>query len=403
LKDRVLISGAGITGLALGFWFRNFGVEAILVDRASRFEALGHYISLKGNGVEVIRQMGLEKACRARECRFSHHKMMRSDGALLRMGSQTEFDQNLGGYILMRRSDLHATLFDATKDFCDIRYGVQINAIRDDGERTEVKFSDGSADVFDLVIGADGIHSHTRKLTFGDGFEVPLGGKYIGLTDDYEHGLATEYCRTYWGIGKMAALFPTAPTRISAIFYCGDGGIELFGIHSQSIQRFLLDTYQGFAPEVIETIAAMSEHAFVFMDSIAQVRLPSITKGRVALVGDAAHCPTFMSGMGSSLALQGARLLAQHVSESNGNMAVALGKYESDITPIARRHRDSALQMRPLLLKRRASAARVRNWIFRLTPVWIMKRRIRSFFRAETLEQSKFLSLRPHATTKLTI
>lgn len=382
---RVLISGAGIAGFALAFWLEKFGIEATFIDRANRFEALGHYISLKGNGVEVIRQMGLEAACRERECTFTRLRMMRSDGALLRMGSQAEFDRNLGGYILMRRSDLHEVLFDATNAFCDVRYGVQIDAIRDEGKEVNVQFSNGTADAFDLVIGADGIHSHTRKLIFGSGFEVSLGGKYIGVMQDYEHGLGTEYCMAYWGIGQMAALFPTAPTRISAIFYHGDGGVEPSGRDTPSIRRFLLDAYGDFAPEVVKTITALREHAFVFMDTIAQVRLPSIIKGRVALVGDAAHCPTFMSGMGSSLALQGARLLALRVKEHGEDMATALRKYESDIAPIANRYRESALQMRPFLLNRAAWIANARNCIFRLTPEWIVKRRIRSFFQAETL------------------
>jgi 2-polyprenyl-6-methoxyphenol hydroxylase-like FAD-dependent oxidoreductase len=385
LKTRVLVSGAGIAGLSLGFWLNRLGIEAVLIDRASHFEALGHYISLKGNGVEVIRQMGLESACRARECTFTRLKMMRSDGALLRMGSQAEFDQNLGGYILMRRSDLHEALSDATKDVCDIRYGVQINAIRDEGKKVEVQLSDGAVESFDLLIGADGIHSHTRKLTFGNGFEVPLGGKYIGLTEDYEHGLGTAHCLAYWGVGQMAALFPTAPTRISAIFYYGDGSVEPSGRDAPSMRQFLLDAYGDFAPEVTRTIAALSEDAFIFVDAIAQVRMPSITRGRVALVGDAAHCPTFMSGMGSSLALQGARLLALHVKESDGDIAAALRKYEADITPIADRYRDSAIQMRPLLLKRKTWVAIARNWGLRLTPEWMMKRRISSFFQAEAL------------------
>ncbi|MES1195695.1 MAG: FAD-dependent monooxygenase [Steroidobacter sp.] len=386
MKSRVLVSGAGIAGLSLAFWLKRFGIETLLVDRASRFEALGHYISLKGNGVEVIRQMGLEGACRMKECRFTRLKMMRANGTLLRMGSQAEFDQTLGGYILMQRSDLHAVLFEATKDHVDIRYGTQIKAMHDIGNAIEVEFSNERTDTFDLVIGADGIHSHTRKLAFGDGFECLLGGQYIGLTEDYDHGLDTEYCLTYWGAGQMAALFPTAKTRLSAIFYYGDGGIEPAGRDNHSVRRFLLEAYKGFAPEVVNTVNALSDRDFVFMDAIAQVQLPSIIKGRVALVGDAAHCPTFMSGMGSSLALQGARLLAFHLKECGNNITAALSKYENEITPIANRYRDSALQLRPLLLKRNAWISGMRNFAFRITPEWMMKRRIRHFFQAETLK-----------------
>src|SRR3954467_12376701 len=111
MGKRVLISGGGIAGLALGFWLERIGIEAVVIDRVLHFEPLGHYIALKGNGVEVIRQMGLESACRAREIRFGRSMMLSSAGTLLRTGSQAEFDHNLGGYILFRRADLQAVLF----------------------------------------------------------------------------------------------------------------------------------------------------------------------------------------------------------------------------------------------------------------------------------------------------
>src|SRR5262249_17222975 len=128
MKKRALISGGGIAGLALGFWLERIGIEPVVIERMSRFEALGHYIALKGNGVEVIRQMGLESACRAREVRFERSMMLTSTGKLLRMGSRAEFDQNLGGYILFRRADLQATLFEAVREKGELVYVHQRGA-----------------------------------------------------------------------------------------------------------------------------------------------------------------------------------------------------------------------------------------------------------------------------------
>jgi 2-polyprenyl-6-methoxyphenol hydroxylase-like FAD-dependent oxidoreductase len=389
VETRLLISGAGIAGLALGFWLKKAGIDPVVIDRATHFQALGHYIALKGNGVEVIRQMGLEGACRAREARFTQVMFMSADGRLLRMGSRSEFDQNLGGYILLRRSDLHQALFNAVEREFDIRYGTEIQSIRETGDKSEVEFNDGRADSFDLVVGADGIHSRTRKLVFGEGFEFPMGGQYIGLTKDYEHGLDTDFCRAYWGTGQMAALFPTSSNSLSAIFYYGANGLEPKGRDTGSIKKFLLEAYRNFAPEVGSLLSALDERAFVFMDSILQVRLPSIVKGRVALVGDAAHCPTFMSGMGSSLALQGARLLALSLQEHAGDLPRALAKYESAIAPIAARYRDSALQMRTLLLDRRPWISTARNLALRITPNWVLDRQMRKFYHAENLTRGQ--------------
>src|SRR4051812_29472607 len=98
---KILISGGGIAGLALAFWLERFGFDPVIIDRAPRFDARGHYISLKGSGVEVIRQMGLEPACRAREARFGRAVMLTSRGSVLRRGARAEMDANLGGYIFM--------------------------------------------------------------------------------------------------------------------------------------------------------------------------------------------------------------------------------------------------------------------------------------------------------------
>src|SRR5947208_208067 len=126
MNKRALISGGGIAGLALGFWLERMGIQPVIIERASRFEALGHYIALKGNGVEMMRQMGLEQACRAREVQFERAMMLTATGKLLRMGGRDEFDQNLGGYILFLRADLQTVLFEAVQAKLEIRYSTEI-------------------------------------------------------------------------------------------------------------------------------------------------------------------------------------------------------------------------------------------------------------------------------------
>jgi len=383
MKQRALISGGGIAGLALGFWLERIGIEPVVIERASRFEALGHYIALKGNGVNVIRQMGLEPACRAREVQFERSMMLTATGRRLRMGGREEFDHNLGGYILFRRADLQASLFEAVREKIEIRYGTQFVAIRDQGAQVEVELSAGNSESFDFVFGADGIHSRTRKLVFGDGFIEPLGGHYIALTMDVAHGLPPNQIRSYFGRGQSVHLFLTSPSRVSLVVYHGDGDVQLAGKDSGAVKAFLLEAYSDFAPEVLSIFQAIDERAFVFVDAIAQVRMPSIVKGRVALLGDAAHCPTFMSGMGSSLALQGAQALAMHLEQQRDDPVRALRSYQAAITPIAARYQASALEMRPMLLDRRPWLAWARNAGLRLTPEWLMERKTRQFYHAE--------------------
>lgn len=386
---RILISGAGIAGLSLAFWLHRFGMSAVVIDRVPYFQALGHYISLKGNGVEVIRQMGLERACRSHEFKLSQVKNMASTGKFLRMGSSTEFDDSLGGYIMLRRSDLAATIFESVKDLIELRYGTEIKSIRDSEDAVEVEFSDGTCGSFDFVFGADGIHSHTRRLVFGENFEFPLGGLYFGLTNSCLHGLEPGDVRVYFGRGQLAMIMPTTRSNISAVFYHGTEFPPPKNRDTAHLKEFLLDAYREFAPEVGNVIAATVDDSFVFSDVISQVRMPSITKGRVALLGDAAHCPTFMSGMGASLALQGARLLAVNLKEHAEAPGRALAAYQLAVSPIAARYQESAMQMRMLVLDRRPWVAIARNIALRVTPKWVLDRGMRKFYHAENMNAQR--------------
>jgi 2-polyprenyl-6-methoxyphenol hydroxylase-like FAD-dependent oxidoreductase len=249
---------------------------------------------------------------------------------------------------LFLRADLQAVLFEAVRDGLEIRYGTEIVALHDVGTQVDVELSTGQKESFDIVLGTDGIHSRTRRLTFGEGYLHALGGQYIALTVDFLHRLPANTVRSYFGRGQSVHLFLTSLNRLSAVVYHGDGGVALAGKDSSSVKAFLVEAYSGFVPEVRAVFDALDERSFVFVDAIAQVRMPSIVKGRVALLGDAAHCPTFMSGMGSSLALQGARALALQLEQQRNDPLSALLSYQAAITPIAERYQASALEMRPM-------------------------------------------------------
>lgn len=142
-------------------------------------------------------------------------------------------------------------------------------------------------------------------------------------------------------------------------------------------------TFVGFPDEVRRVFENIGADDFVFTDTIAQIEMPRITTGRCALIGDAAHCPTFLSGMGSSLALQDAHILAGCVARSMGDVANALQQYEDVVTPIARRYRESALRARRLILGGGRVRARLRDEIVRLIPERLLERGIRRFIDAE--------------------
>lgn len=379
---KVIVSGAGIAGLALAYWLDRIGASTTVVERAPRFQTLGHYISLKGNGVEMVRRMGILDACQARAAAIDETRMYTETGRFLRSERTAAMNKTLGGYILFRRADLQAALYELARERADFRFGTQVSEVRLGENQVEVVLSDGRTEHGDLLIGADGIHSNVRGLVFGDGFLRPLGGYYIAVTQTLRHGLPLG-THTYWGRGQMVTLFAVADDAVSTIVYLHESAGPPTHHDVLATRDYLLAAIAGFPGHVRDIVGGIADDAFVFSDVIAQIEMPHITRGRCALVGDAAHCPTFMSGMGSSLALQDAHILASCLARSPGDVAAALPRYEQVTAPIARRYHDTALRMRGLILNHSRAKAYLRNLALRMTPERVFARSVRRFFDAE--------------------
>lgn len=374
---KIAISGGGVAGLSAAWWLSRAGAEVTVLERAHDYAPLGHYISLKAHGVALISQMGLLEQCRSREVRTRTLRMYSQTGRLLREMPSEAVSAAIDGYLLFRRADLHASLYEAVKGCCDLRFGTQLRAIRQTPANVEVDLASGT-ERFDLLLGTDGIHSVTRRLVFGEQFLRPLGGRYVALTVDCRHGQSLDAVQMWWGRGQTVTLIPNSLDRISAIVYHGDGGIEPRGTTNADYRAFFDEGYAQFPGPVRRVLSALDEHGYVFADTIAMVDMPTIVKGRVALIGDAAHCPTFMSGMGSSLALEGARELARAI-EAESDVPSALLRYEQSITPIANAYKASANKMKRLILSRNRVLEAARNAATTAIPNWALERQAKAF------------------------
>src|SRR6185295_9420007 len=140
---RVIISGAGIGGLALSHWLARLGASTLVVERAPHFQALGHYVSLKGNGVEMVRRMGILDACQSRAAPIEETLLYTKQGRRLRSERTAALNQALGGYLLCRRADLQAALYEIARDKAEIRFGTQISEAQVSQTGVEVQLSDG--------------------------------------------------------------------------------------------------------------------------------------------------------------------------------------------------------------------------------------------------------------------
>jgi 2-polyprenyl-6-methoxyphenol hydroxylase-like FAD-dependent oxidoreductase len=167
----------------------------------------------------------------------------------------------------------------ASRDRADIRFGIQISEARLAPDGVEVVLSDGRTERGDLLVGADGIHSHVRGLVFGDGFQRPLGGHYIAVTQTLRHRLPPA-TRCYLGAGQMVNLFPVTDDSVSAVVYVDEGTGRPPHHDALAMRDYLLATCAGFPDEVRRVFGNIGADDFVFTDVIAQIEMPRITKGR---------------------------------------------------------------------------------------------------------------------------
>jgi len=241
------------------------------------------------------------------------------------------------------REDLLTILYGALSASTQLRFGESIVSLDDDGSGVQVGFTSGPAERYDLVVGADGMHSATRRITFGaeQQFLQHLG-YYVGFAK----------LPGYVSDSRVNPMY-NYPDRMIGIASYRDKALAVYMFRSEWIdydyrdleaqRQILADAYAGHSewriPELIE--AARQDPDFYF-DSVSQIHMPVWHRGRVVLVGDAAHCSSNLSGRGTSLALTGTWFLAQALRDHPGDLSRALAQYEQDQRPQAARSQATA-------------------------------------------------------------
>lgn len=321
----VLISGASIAGLTAAYWLRRYGFAVTVVESADSIRPGGQAVDIRGVAVDVIARMGVLEQVRAEVTGFRGMTMVDADGAEL-MSSTTETFS--GGVIdnndlEIFRDDLVTILYGAMDSEVEFIFGDSITALAETGTGVRVDFRGGRSRDFDLVVGADGLHSNTRKLAFGpeSQFIHPLHA-HLGIFSIPNY-LGLDRWQLLQHLGDTTVLVYTTrnPGEARAIIGFKDEDLAYDHRDTELHKRLLAEGFAGIGWEVPRLLELAAEAPDFYFDSMAQIRMDDWTKGRIALVGDAGYCGSPLTGQGSSLALVGGYVLAGELAAAGGEPA----------------------------------------------------------------------------------
>jgi 2-polyprenyl-6-methoxyphenol hydroxylase-like FAD-dependent oxidoreductase len=359
----VLISGASVAGPALAYWLHRYGVDVTVVEKSGSIRGGGYPIDIRGTAVDVVERMGVLPQLRAAHIDTRRIGVLDGAGRPVAAFKPDELTgARVGADLELPRGDLTSILYARTRDDVEYVFGDSIATLDAHRDRVDVTFERGGPRSFDYVVGADGLHSNTRRLAFGPerDYHRYLGFCFAGFTMANASGRSHE------------AILQNTPGTLAAVYAVGEqpwvhallafvtpeparGAVDVTGL--------VADAFAGQGGEVPGLLAALAEADDVYFDTVSQIRMPGWVDGRVALVGDAAYAPSFLTGQGTSLALAGAYVLAGALR--NGTPAA----YEARMRDYVTRNQALADGGAIGILPRTRAQLWVRNQAFRLLPL----------------------------------
>ncbi len=316
---RVLISGASVSGPIVAYWLQRFGFEPTVVERTEelRLGVGGHAVDLFGPAIAVMDWMNLGAAVRDARTRTKTISLVRP-GKRTVDASMDLLTQGVShDHVEIMRGDLSRIVYEASRQQVEYILDDSIATLNDDGHQVDVTFEREAERSFDVVVGADGLHSLTRRLTFGgeDQFLHFLGGYFAVFSVPNYLGLQ-EHMLSYAEPGQTVAVYPVWGTDQLRVLLLFRTPTELD--HNRRDRaaevRMIRGLYSGAAWEVPRLLEELENADDFYLDSISQIRMDTWTKGRVTLVGDAAYSPGPAVGGGTSLAVLGAYALAAELA-----------------------------------------------------------------------------------------
>ena len=367
---QIAISGAGIAGPTLAYWLQRSGHQPTLIEKAPHLRTGGYIIDFWGVGYQVAQRMGLESVLReqgylVREVRTVDRRGCTTSSIPVEVFRRLTAER----FISLPRGDLAATIYHAIAGRVETIFDDSIVALQEHDRSVRTTFARGAERDFDLVIGADGLHSAVRELVFGPErqFEKPLG-YYVAAFDvtGYRPRDDLVYV-SYSAPGRQAARFALHGDRTLILFLFAAARLPGPEPHGLAERKGLLHhVFEDAGWECPSMLAAMDDVTELYFDPVSQIRMDRWSQGRVMLIGDAAACVSLLAGEGTGLAMTEAYVLAGELHRANGDYREAFRRHEQRLQAFvlgkqkaAERFAASFVPPTPFAIWKRNQAARL--------------------------------------------
>ena len=330
MTKTVLISGGGIAGPTLAFWLKAAGFQPTLLEQAPALRSGGYVIDFWGLGYAIAERMGLaddinRAGYHVQEVRIVDAKGDRISG----FGTKLFLELSGGRYVTVGRSTLSRLLFEKVSRDIETIFGDEIAEIDDRQTCVKVRLKSGAERRFDLVAGADGLHSNVRRLVFGpqERFEKRLGYGVAAFEASGYRPRNEDVYVMYNQPGGMVGRVSLHDDKTLFLFVFAEDNDA--SIHDLPAQKRLLRRRFGESQwECPRILDALEEAPELYFDRVSQIRMEHWSRGRIALLGDAAYCVSLLAGQGSALAMTGAYILAGELAKAGGQHEIAFANYE---------------------------------------------------------------------------
>ncbi|WP_428952077.1 FAD-dependent monooxygenase [Streptomyces sp. cg35] len=388
----VLVSGASVAGPAIAFWLSRQGARVTVVEKAPALREGGFAVDFRGHVHRtVLTRMGIWDELHRIRTDMGHQTIVDADDS-----ERVDLPAHLmSGDVEVLRGDLSKLLYERTKDTVVYVFGDSIATLTETASGVDVTFDHGAPRAFDLIVGADGLHSNTRRLVFGD------ESRYLRFFDHYVAGFDMP---NHLGLDRTARLY-TEPGRTAMISnYDGDADRAGAAVVFRSPQltydrkdvdqqkRIVAEKLRGMAwPHVEQILDALDTADDLYFDAIAQVHMDRLSQGRVILLGDAGYGAT-MGGIGTGTALVSAYVLTGELVAARGDHRTAFAAFEAGITKYAKGCQKLSGNAGPFLAPPTEKKIRSRDRAYRM----LSSRLLAGFFKRITEKAASNLALKDY-------